>query len=146
MKTTTYIIQFFLIAVIGITVGCEKEIKAIDANETSRSNTEFLGKWNLDHVFGGFAGANEQYATGEVIWAFNNNNVIVENNGTNSSYFSLPTGTYQYNVIYANGNTYLSIDQSELGRYIITGDTMNIDENQRSTGDLACGFFMKLQR
>ncbi|WP_107038502.1 hypothetical protein [Brumimicrobium mesophilum] len=146
MKNTNFIIQFFLIAFIGICVGCTKEKPSISENNINRTKSEFHGKWNLVQIFGGIVGANEQYALGDVTWLFGANDLIVENNGSSSVYYSLPTGTYQYDVIQANGNTYLSIDQSELGEFVIVGDTMNIDENSQSFGVGACGFYMKLQR
>jgi hypothetical protein len=146
MKIKTYIIQFFLFAIFGISIGCKKEIKSIEPIEVSNSNAENLGKWNLINVYGGISGVNEQNATGVVTWSFNNNILEVENNNPVSNPFSLPTGTYQYDVINSAGNTYLAIDQSEFGRFVITGDTMNINENFKSTGEVACGFIMILNR
>lgn len=144
MKTKKYQINFLFIALIAITFGCKKEITS--AHSSVKIESELKGKWNLVHVYGGIMGVNEQYPAGDVTWNFTADSVIVEHIGTNSSYFSLPSGTYAYDVIQTGGNTYLSISQSEMGQFIISGNNMDIDQNKYSTGEGACGFYMELER
>ena len=144
MKTKKYHINFLFIALIAITFGCKKEITS--AHSSVKSESELKGKWNLVHVYGGIMGVNEQYPAGDVTWNFTADSVIVEHTGTNSTYFSLPSGTYAYDVIQTGGNTYLSISQSEMGQFIINGTSMDIDQNKYSTGEGACGFYMELER
>ena len=143
MKAKIYVIQFFFIALIGITVGCKKEINTNSSNE---SRTELCGTWNLVHTYGGISGADEQYAPGEVTWTFDNNSLVVQHNAASSTYHSITSGIYPYEVIQANGQTYLSINQLELGQFIISGNEMDINENLKSTGEGACGFYMELER
>lgn len=143
MKATKYFIPFLLITILGLSTGCEKEtfLKA-----KTRSETGIKGTWNLIHVYGGIAGIDEQYAHGDVTWTFTSTDLIVTDNASGSAYFSLPSGTYQYNVIQSGSLTYLSIQNSELGQYIIAGNDMSIDQNKQSTGEGACGFYMELER
>lgn len=143
MKATKYILLFLLIAILGVSFGCKKEEFA---KAKIRSENGISGTWNLTHVYGGIAGVDEQYASGEITWKFNSSNLVVNNNSSSSNYYYLPTGTYQYAIIQSGLSTFLSIENSELGQYIISGDDMSINQNMQSTGEGACGFYMELER
>lgn len=143
MKALKYSLSILLISMLVLFAGCEKEtfLKA-----KTRSESGIKGTWNLVHVYGGIAGIDEQYAHGDVTWTFTSTNLVVADNTSGTAYFFLPSGTYQYNVIQSGSLTYLSIENSELGQFVISGNDMNIDQNKQSTGEGACGFFMELER
>ncbi len=143
MKATKHIIPFLFIAIFGLSAGCKKETFS---KAKTRSESEIKGTWNLVHVYGGIAGVNEQHAHGEVTWTFGTTDLVVADNTSGSVYFSLPSGTYQYNIIQSGSLTYLSIQNSEIGQYIISGNDMSIDQNKQSTGEGACGFYLELER
>lgn len=143
MKATKYILPLILIAILGISFGCKKEefLKA-----KTRSESGIQGTWNLVHVYGGIAGVDEQHAHGEITWTFGTSDLVVSDNTLGSSYFSMPSGTYQYTIIQSGSSTFLSIQNSELGQYIISGNDMSINQNMQSTGEGACGFYIELER
>lgn len=144
MKSKRYQINFLFIALLAIGFGCKKERTTPPGS--MKSESEIKGKWNLVHIYGGIMGVNEQYSAGEVTWNFTADSVIVNHTGASSTYFSLPSGTYAYDVIQQGGQSYLSISQSEMGQFIINGNAMDIDQNKYSTGEGACGFYMELER
>lgn len=143
MKAIKYSLPILLFAIFTFASGCQKEtfLKA-----KTRSASGIKGTWNLVHVYGGIAGIDEQHAHGEVTWTFGTTDLVVADNTSGSAYFSLPSGTYPYTIIQSGSLTYLSIQNAELGQFVISGNDMNIDQNKQSTGEGACGFYMELER
>lgn len=141
---TNLILSIVLFVWIGIVSSCKK----IEKQPENRSLTEnrINGTWNLMHVFGGIAGVNKTYQLGEVTWEFDENEVHVQHLGSASTYYSLPTGTYPYSILEVNGKNYLSINQQEIGEFTLLGQELKIDENSKSEGMGACGFYMELVR
>lgn len=107
------------------------------------------GVWNLTNVSGGFAGINENYERGTITWSFNSQDstLTVENNSSLENIFSgYVTGSYTYAIVEANEKVYLLINNAEFGSYIISDNSMNINQNERSTGTGADGFFLQFER
>jgi hypothetical protein len=125
---------------------CKKEVPA--NGNPSKSSSELNGKWNLIRLYGGIMGTNEVHTAGEIEWTFNHQNSTVTVNNTvgNSSYYYLPSGTYNYQKISNSNQNYLVIDANELGEFVISGNQMRIDENKKSSGEGACGFYFVLER
>jgi hypothetical protein len=101
----------------------------------------------LRNVSGGFTGANVDYENGAVTWTFDaaQNELIVTsliiNNGPQSAYLPLQSGTYHFTTSQSNGRTYLQIeghqiyDNGDYGRYILNADgSLVIDQGEGSNG------------
>lgn len=147
MKKIIFSLSLAFLAVLAFTA-CKKEVRP-NSDPSPASNT-LEGKWNLVRLYGGITGANEVHAIGEIEWTFNDQNstVTVNNTAGNSSYYFLPSGTYSYQQISGSSQNqnYLVIDGNELGQFIISNDQMHIDENKKSSGEGACGFYFELER
>lgn len=143
MKKSIYSL---LLLILVLFTACKKEI-----NHSSRSDTPkntINGTWNLMRIHGGIMGANETHSTGEIEWTFNtqSSTLTVHNTVGNSSYYYLPSGTYSFQQIAGSTGNYLEIDANELGQITFSGSELLIDENKKSTGEGACGFYLTLQR
>ena len=145
MRKTIYSLSLCVLALIVIT-GCKKETRSAQQHNSSKSTID--GKWNLIRLYGGIMGADENHATGEIEWNFDtqSNTLTVTNTAGNSSYYSLPSGTYSFQEISNSNQHYLVIEANELGEFVISGNQMLIDENKKSSGEGACGFYMVLER
>lgn len=145
MKTFIYssILLFFMF---GSLTACKKEIN--HATQSATPKTTIDGKWNLMLVQGGIIGANESHSVGEITWKFNTQNATLTVNNTvgNSTIYSLPSGTYPFQQISTSTDEYLVIDGNELGQMTFSGNQLVINENMKSTGEGACGFYLTLQR
>lgn len=107
------------------------------------------GTWNLTNILGGFAGIDDDYASGVITWTFNTQNMTlhVENNNTQETIFSgFETGTYPYTLVESNGNEYVHIDGEEFGGYVINSDGMIINQNEIQDGVLVDGFILHFER
>lgn len=147
MKKSFFSLSLTFLVILAF-AACKKEVRP-NSNPSPASNA-LEGKWNLVRLYGGITGANEVHAIGEIEWTFNgqNSTVMVNNTVGNSSYYSLPSGTYTYQQISDPGQNqqYLVIDANELGQFVISGNQMLIDENKKSDGEGACGFYFVLER
>lgn len=146
MKKIVYILPLLILVVLS---ACKKDIRPTNTtHQNNHATSDLDGKWNLIHMYGGIAGANENYAHGEIEWTFNTQNTTLTVNNTigNSSYYSLPSGTYPFQQISNSNQNYLVIDANELGQFVISGNQIFIDENKKSTGEGACGFYLELER
>lgn len=145
MKKSVYslLLTFLVLATLS---GCKKEL--VPTRQSHSANSTIDGKWNLAQIYGGIAGANETHSIGEIEWTFNSQNatLTVNNTSGNSTYFYLPSGTYSFQEISGSSQNYLVIDGNELGEFVISGSQMKIDENKKSTGEGACGFYLVLER
>lgn len=145
MRKSIYSLSLVLLALLFIT-GCKKDVRTTHPDNSSKSTID--GKWSLIRLYGGIMGADENHATGEIEWNFDtqNNTLTVTNTVGNSSYYSLPSGTYSFQEISNSSQHYLVIEANELGEFVISGNQMLIDENKKSSGEGACGFYMVLER
>lgn len=104
-------------------------------------------KFYLVNVSGGFAGVNENFDKGQIIWIFNeqNSTLKIEKN-TNESFSGLNEGIYSYSIENIDSLQFLLIDQNEIGGVSTYENGMIIDENIRSTGAGADGFILTLEK
>ncbi len=141
-----FIYTFLLFFLFGSLTACKKENRPATQNGTPKTTID--GKWNLMLVQGGIIGANESHFIGEITWKFNTQNATLTVNNTvgNSTIYSLPSGTYPFQQISNSAGEYLVIDGNELGQMVFSGNQLVINENMKSTGEGACGFYLTLQR
>ena len=145
MTKKIYSLSLVILALAFIT-GCKKEPRSVHPTNYSTSGID--GKWNLMRLYGGIMGTNETYSGGEIQWTFNTQNMTltVQNTSGNSTYYYLPSGTYNFQEISNPGGQYLVIDANELGEFVISGNQLQINENKKSGGEGACGFYLVLER
>lgn len=147
MKSVLYK-SLVLLLTLGLFAGCQKETRQTTKSSKCILPNTIDGKWNLIRITGGITGADETHALNEIIWSFNtlNSTLTVNNTVGSSTYYYLPSGTYPFQQISEPNGNYLVIDGAELGRFTFSGNQMLLDENQKSTGEGACGFYVTLQR
>ncbi len=144
MKTLLY--STLLLLLTFSFAACQKETRP--ATKSSAPESTIDGKWYLMRIHGGISGANETYSAGAISWDFHSSTstLTVTNTVGNSSYYYLPSGTYSFQQISGANGTYITIDANELGQLVFSGNQLLIDENKKSTGEGACGFYLTLQR
>lgn len=131
-----------------ISIGCFLLLMSCSEETTTRSSLNEV--YALRNVSGGFAGADVDYENGAVTWAFDadQNELVVTsliiNNGPQSVYLPLQSGTYHFTTSQSNGRTYLQIeghqiyDNGDYGRYILNADgSLIIDQGEGSNGTAA---------
>ena len=145
MKTFIYN-SFLLLFLFGSLTACKKENSHV--TQSAAPKTTINGKWSLVLVQGGIIGANESHFIGEITWKFNTQNatLTVNNTVSNSTIYYLPSGTYPFQQISDPTGEYLVINRNELGQMVFSGNQLVINENRKSTGEGACGFYLTLQR
>ena len=146
MKHTLFIFSFLLVVPF---VGCK--VKKDSANKaTATNNSPLKGTWYLTHSSGGFAGTKEHIPHGEVQWTFmtEDSTVVVENNfsGKPMTYTVIKSGTYGYSVLNKNDQSYLFVNDKELGAFRIEKERLVIDENKISWGSAADRFLLQFER
>ena len=94
---------------------------------------EISGSWNLVKVRGTIAGIEQDYPIGDIIWTFDNGNIIVRNNYTGQWNVSMTSGTYPY-TIDTSKNNLLEVKSEYFGNYDIKKDTLNITQSLISDG------------
>ncbi|WMI68840.1 hypothetical protein [Mangrovimonas sp. YM274] len=109
-------------------------------SDDDNANTNNLeGSWNLVRVTGGFAGVDDEFEPGLIIWDFNTSNttITVTNNHTeNTIYDGLPTGTYNYNLSTTEEGEYITVENMLNGQLNISGNQMTLDDNVTADGFL----------
>ena len=131
-----------------ISIGCFLLLMSCSEETTTRSSLNEV--YALRNVSGGFAGADVDYENGAVTWTFDADQhelvvtSLIINNGPQSVYLPLQSGTYQYSTTQSNRKTYLQIeghqiyDNGDYGRYILNADgSLVIDQGEGSTGTAA---------
>ena len=147
MKSVIYNLLILLLG-LGLSTACQKETRQTSKSNKSAIPNNIDGKWSLVRMNGGITGADETHSVNEITWSFDTQNVTLTVNNTvgSSTYYYLPSGTYPFQQISGPNGNYLVIDGFELGRFTFSGNQMHLDENQKSTGEGACGFYITLQR
>jgi len=133
----------FLASVIFIVILTSCSINS-DNNNPQVVRTE----WHLKNVSGGVGGVNDDFAISEVIWIFNEtlSKLTVTNNNTDTSKEDgLDSGTYTYSLIEEGSNTFLVVDDHEIGSLTLPTNQLIIDENLTSNGTGADGFIYTFQ-
>ncbi|MFD2788341.1 hypothetical protein KCTC52924_01157 [Arenibacter antarcticus] len=131
-----------LIILVGSLKGCSRE--------KEESTFEFMeGKWELLHISGGFAGIDEDFEPGSIVWNFHTDSgtLIIENmSNSDALYKGLPTGDYSYSVIIAKKNLFLEVNSQEFGGLTLTNNQMVLNQNIITNGSGADGFILRLKR
>ena len=106
------------------------------------------GTWNLINASGGIAGVNESYQNGSVTWTFDSQNstVTIENNSQATVYTLSTNGTYSYTIVESEDKQYLHINDVEIGRYVLSTNTLIVNENEIASGSRADAFVLQFQR
>lgn len=127
MKTTLYTLILMLF------------IFSCSSNDDAQQTAEptLNGSWNLVNVFGGFAGVDDNFETGVIIWKFNDTDakITVTNTNTNDVIHSgYATGSYNYEVIITANDSTLIIENRELKIITLSSTQLIIDEGYVSDG------------
>ncbi len=107
------------------------------------------GTWHLININGGFAGIDDDYNPGTIIWTFNSESLTidVDNNSSQENIYSgFESGTYLYSIVENNSNDYILINEEEFGNYIISVNELIIDQNEIQDGVGADGFILQFER
>ncbi|WP_166965438.1 hypothetical protein [Yeosuana marina] len=120
-------------------------------NSTNDTNTSQIIKssWNLVNISGGFAGVNENFNTGEIVWSFNEDNSILTVTNTNTSgsiEYGPISGTYSFSVTNNGSNLFLFIDSNEFGSFTVTQNQLIIDQSMTTNGSAVDKFIYIFQR
>ncbi|EZH75520.1 hypothetical protein ATO12_01690 [Aquimarina atlantica] len=125
MKHFIYVVFLFVI------IGCSGDDDGNPVNPPSNSSG-LTGIWHLVNVTGGFAGINDNFEKGVIVWDFDDTKKRVEvtnNNAANSSTEDLfPTGVYTFSIVTINGNKELIVNERNLGNFEITTNEFIVDE------------------
>ncbi len=102
------------------------------------SGKKLDGTWSLVNVSGGFAGVNDDFETGLIIWGFDTTNfeITVTNNNTETVIFDgLPSGTYDYQILTTTGEAaYLVVDSFSYEIAAPSTSVLILDEDITSDG------------
>ncbi|MBO0323138.1 hypothetical protein J0X14_12595 [Muricauda sp. CAU 1633] len=114
-----------------------------DNGDDAPKKDALTGTWNVQHISGGFAGIDDDYESGVIVWAFSaeNGTLNVENkNEADVIYDGFPTGSYSYAILTVEGEQFLEIDGQEQFGIVLSSGQMLLDANKTSTGMGADGF------
>ena len=118
-------------------------------DNTHEKNEMASGTWSLINVSGGFAGIDEDFEKGKIVWKFDPKDgtlIVVNNDGTNAIYNGLPTGSYTYSILQEKDQFYLEVNDKEIGEIAVDKSQLVLDQNKTSTATGADGFVMVLAR
>lgn len=120
-----------LFAAILVLPACDND------DDTVPQKVTIDGTWHLKNVSGGFAGVDEDFSRGEVIWTFDGgNSTLSVKNNSERTFSGLPVGTYAYSVSEVEGDEVLFIDENKFGITVISTSEMTIDQGLASDGFL----------
>ena len=131
----------FVLITITLLVGCGSN----DGTEKDPID----GVWDVSNISGGFAGINDDYPQGTILWSFdaqNSNLTITNNNTTNTLYDGFESGEYAYTILHKNKTLYLQVNGQEFGGVVISQNELVINQNITSTGSGADGFVILLKK
>lgn len=132
----------FLLCLALTVMGCSNDD---DANQNDNPQQSLKGSWTMVNIFGGFAGIDDDYEPGEIVWAFDEetNTLTVDNSVENDETIiasGFDSGTYDYHTETEEESDYLFVEASKFGEYYFNADTLVVDSNVG-----ADGFRFKLQ-
>ena len=132
-------LMFFLVVILVFN-GCSTDL-------TPEGNDKVNGTWSLINVSGGFAGVDDDFEKGKIVWKFNaaDGSLTITNNDASSAiYNGLPSGTYTYSIIKEKDQYYLLLNDKEIGGVDVAKSQLMIDQNITTSGSGADGFLFKL--
>ena len=118
---------YIYLAILTVAVACTSSSK--DELVVEKPTNPISGIWNLNNVYGGLLGLNQNYATGDLTLNFNTttNTVVVNNTVTNSN-TSFVSGSYSYAIQTISGVDFLVIDGINRGKITINSNLI-LDNN-----------------
>ena len=131
----------FILSVFTLLVSC--------SSNDGIENDPIDGLWDVHNISGGFAGINDDYMRGAIIWSFDtqtSNLTITNNNTANTIYDGFESGKYPYSILRTDKMLYLQINGQEFGGVIISQNELVINQNITSTGSGADGFVILLKK
>ncbi|MBC8767395.1 hypothetical protein H4O18_05270 [Arenibacter sp. BSSL-BM3] len=118
--------------------------------ENGHGNDDLVrGSWNLTNVSGGFAGVDDDFEKGKIVWKFDAKGgtlMVVNNDESNSIYNGLSTGTYTYSVLQEKDKYYLLVNDKEMGGILVEETKLLLDQNSSTSGSGADGFILVLEK
>ena len=130
-------ILYAVLGLLVVFVGCS------DDDESQPDPLD--GAWSIINISGGFAGIDDDYTQGDVVWNFDTtaSKIFVQNNNpSNTIYDGLDSDEYPYTILTVGKEMYLQINGQEFGRMSLTQNTMSLNQNFFSTGNGADGFVL----
>lgn len=120
MKSLKILIAILLVATIA---SCSSD----DDNNVQLTQ---INSWNLARVTGGFAGVDQTFPEGLIVWTFNGDTdtvVVVNNNTDNTLNDFFDSGTYPYTIENDGTNDVISIDGIDFGVISETENELLLD-------------------
>ena len=117
--------------------------------DTPIEDDPMQGTWNLLNISGGFAGVDQDFEKGSIVWEFDPEQqslTVINNAPSDALYTGLDTASYRYSVLVINGSSYLRINDVEFGGLAFFNSKMVVDQNLGSQGNGADGFVLVLER
>lgn len=124
-------------------LACTSLLLSCSPDENDTNSIDF----HMTKVSGGFAGVNETFVKGDIIWSLNDgSSTLVIAKNTSNPYSGLDEGVYSYAIEIIDGKQYFNINQIEFGGLSNDNTSMTINENERSGGQGADGFIFEFER
>lgn len=97
-------------------------------NKTDSDPEALNGTWHLYSVTGGFAGVNDLFEEGEVVWDINDNSVSIANADTTSPYGLMEDGVYTFDTKVNDKVPVIQVDKQEIGSYHVDKNDLFITQ------------------
>ncbi|WP_345274282.1 hypothetical protein [Flaviramulus aquimarinus] len=139
----------FIIILICVSVLFSCSVNNVD---NTSNNQITITQWNLINTSGGFAGVNDNFEIGDIIWVFNEltgSLTVINKNTDDMLQDGLDSGNYSYIFSENDSNLFLTVNDSiEFGLLTISEDTETFTLNQNVTlaGIAADGFIYTFEK
>ncbi|WP_040280632.1 hypothetical protein [Psychroserpens damuponensis] len=120
------IVLLLVLALAVFTFSCGSDDDVLNINEPTLE-----GSWSLVNVFGGFAGIDDDYENGIIVWDFNLETQQVTVTNTNMEvviFDGLPTGVYDFEVLITEEDRILVIDFFSFNLSVLTAHEFILDQ------------------
>ncbi len=109
-------------------------ISCSNDDDSDNRSVSIQGEWNLVNVTGGFAGVNQDFEKGTIIWNFDESamTVSVTNNNTITGvYDGLSSGSYDYSIVAPADVDELVVNDINLGTFTISSSSFTVTQQFR---------------
>ena len=123
---------FYFLALMLLTLSCKS-----DDDADQNLNPTLIGSWSLVNVSGGFAGVDDDFNDGVILWNFTNNPseiTITNTNTTEVVHSGYPSGAYSYEIETTPNDTIVVIENTDLRIISLTTNQLILDEGVVSDG------------
>ncbi|WP_298319202.1 hypothetical protein [uncultured Aquimarina sp.] len=130
--------RLYFLLVLVVFIGCSN-----DDDTINNGSLGLQGEWNLVNITGGFAGVNQDFEKGTIIWDFNESDTmvtVINNNTITGVYDGFPSGTYTYSIVAPADIDELVVNEINLGTFIATSDSFTVSQQFRD------GFEIRFER